>query len=341
MKTKSRLISILMAVAVLIGIGALPSTALAAKKEEVISGTQHYVVSGDHAYVAKDDGLYRCKVDGSEKTKLNSVKAKFPAVIGDSLYFYGGQGNYRNDTLYRSNLDGRNLKSMKKITSGFISQAKYYNGKIYYFTLSGERTYNLQVANLDGNKPKTIMKSTFPQFVIWTVGDNGVFCPDFDGIVKTDVNGKAKKTYAISTNITAFATAGDYMYYGDSIGIYKMSIKTGKTEKLTSNELTVTEPRGNGGSATYVYNYEPKLFQIVGNQLIYSAKNPYRNGELSNSIYRMNLDGTGKTELYRDTGIRNFQANGNFVYIQSYTGFEKDKFVRIGLDGSQKQVLNW
>ena len=229
-------------------------------------------------FVNAGDGMvYRMREDGTELKKLTAVTASYLLVKGDFLYYL----NSTDYTLYSMELNGTNVK---QLSDEKMLQLAATDENVYYV---GASDYCLYKTDFNFAKPQKITES--PSLYLNVTDENLLYCTESDnGEIKaviTDINGKNQKD--IAENAVYMNLSGDDVYYTDSStgAIKKYNIKTEETADLKVK-----------GSA----------LNIAGDKAYFA------NVDASGSIYRMNLDGSGKEQVGNEEDIKSIND-----YIES------------------------
>jgi hypothetical protein len=170
--------------------------------------------SFDGGFLQRGKGLYCSNIDGSNKKKIISGNIDNINVVGDYIYFVESEENkeiksgaVRKYSLYRTKLDGTNRTKLVD---------------------------NCYFVNIVGNK---IFYSIFmDDMKYWKSGIDNYPLKEKQGYIYTaNIDGSNSKLL-IEKNVKSYLLKGEFIYYLDEIGIYKVSIKTGESTEFVKRE---------------------------------------------------------------------------------------------------------
>lgn len=313
-------------------------------------------IIGDWIYytnISEFNKLYRIKTDGSQREEFgydtmvnNLLEADYYLVSGDKLTL--------PTTVMGIMSDGTRRDVPVKWINAAPDTSKIgvysYEGTVPNYSGKAKLTLNvvkeLPIGNSGGNLGSygTVAKS----------GD-WIYYSNYQGFYKVKTDG-TMKTKLSNRHAAHINVVGDWIYFKEGInggGMYMYRMKTdGSNEmklSLSYDNIHWLQVVGNwiyyigdgaylgkmrtdgtnrtGISTDYIPPHEGKI--IINGEWIY-----YLNGFDNGCLYKIKLDGTGKTKLDDEMFTNYITASGDWIYYSNYNGFYKMKN-----DGTSKVKL--
>jgi hypothetical protein len=181
---------------------------------------------------------------------------------------------------------------------------------IYYKDI--DKLYKM---NLDGTN-KTLLTSGYVGKAIPTAdyiyyagssgSDSGIFRINHDGTGKTRI---------VSSSITNFTIDNGYIYYANYTGLYKIKTNGLENTQLSSDVIT-------------------RSMNIENGYLYYCINKP---GTYENYIYKIKLDGSGRTKI-NTKSVFNINVKNGWIYYSNEDELEPGLH-RIKVDGTEDQFM--
>ncbi len=280
--------------------------------------------------------LYKIKYDGSEDTKLTDQGVDYISIIGKWIF-------YR-----RNNRDSYYYTSIKK-------------SKLRDIEVRMQRLRNA------GKFNRVISKRSLSRFLV----KDKVFFQGMQGlgggIFEMDLNGKNRNLILTIDEIkNGYNFDNDYMYYVSRYGeggMYKKSLHN-EDEKIKIVDIDHEGEQliphrewiyhTGGLSDRYIYrthktrggidkivNEDITTYNVWGDYIFYSVRESVTDtGESIGKLYRVNLDGSGKTELL-NKHLSKIHVLDGWIY---YDAFDKEtreySIERIKIDGSIREIIH-
>ncbi len=273
---------------------------------------------GSSIFALETNGLSAAVSDNDARlTKVTISNGKYLTVNGDFLFFVNTDmltTTIFGDGIYKAAKDGAGLS--EDVTTLLSGSAKVVDGstdKLYALAADGTylyyfRTSNKHLYRMDGSGNETDLMAGFvppvrnEQITSWyekALADNG-------NIYYINMkDGGSLYRYAIATGqdnrltglpVADFAIHDNYLYYATvryrvNFDLYRMSLVTGEPERLSTEKCM--------------------NFSFVGDKLYYT------NFSGSNTLNRMNLDGTGDEIVFNDKSVNSNATTvvGNLLYF--------------------------
>ncbi len=261
---------------------------------------------------------------------LTTVCAVFamPALAQDSLFWtQTGPGGYMtNGPAYvmKANVDGSGVTQLVSATTRIKSPngLEYGAGDLYWPDQQLGAVYR---AETDGTLA-SLVPNTFDNVYDVSVANNKVYWVNGAGNDLKSVNLDGTGYVEIMTTLNfpvALQATSQHLYWTDF-----------NTKKIRRADL-------NGGNAvdliTVGLDFYPYDFEVTDSYIYYFGKNTSNAG----GIWRANLDGTNRTELYVDNYLKKgMDVTDSFIYWTTYdysSGSGKPAIARIGLNGLGRQ----
>jgi hypothetical protein len=273
-----------------------------------------------------ENGLTKIKYDGTGKKKLSSGIVERLVIDGDWLYFIISE-DVGVDKIRRVKKDGTGNTQLFKndFPNDIFSNLVVANGKLYF-------VYNstLFSSNLDGtNKQMVYILGTQRSFTIY---NNQIYYNTYnpDGYifrVNLDCTGFTRITNVGSYD---FTVDGNWIYYvngSDGDKLYRASI-SGETYELPYAESDFSNTLGIKDQVIEKISDDEAVTPVVKDGWVY-----YLNRVDNYTIYKVRIDGSGRTKLTNSTGAIN-NVIGNWLFFS----YGKVTY-RIKTDGTNLQKM--
>ncbi|MCY6371165.1 DUF5050 domain-containing protein [Clostridium ganghwense] len=174
-------------------------------------------------YLHEEDGkryLYKKKIDGSSKIKLTDDTPFYINVVGDYIYY---NNTSDNNNIYRIKTDGT---GREKISEDEVQEIYVEGNNIYYINLEDWKLYRLSI-----DKKEKVKLSDDTIEVGGIASDEEWIYYTNKGIHKIKKDGSDKTVVAEENSdfISLIGIEGDWIYYLNESGIFK--IKKDKSSK--------------------------------------------------------------------------------------------------------------
>jgi hypothetical protein len=219
--------------------------------------------------------------------------------------------------LYRSNSDGsESMKVSDDKTANFIVSGSW----IYYSEYNGCGIYKIRVDGTNKTKISNctgMLKAVYDNYLyLFYASESDQDISDACGyIYKMNQNGTALEKICTDP-VLGFQVSKSYIFYSnynDNYTLYKINTDGTERTKLTSDSTGDT-------------------FSIAGNMIYYIK---HEDGfEDAGEICKMNLDGTGRTDI-GITGQFHIKVSEGLIYYMSENG----DFFKANLDGTAKTEI--
>lgn len=286
-----------------------------------VTVVQNYNPNGNSingALIAQKDGwfyfadnlsgqLYKMKTDGTEKTKLSDDMATDIHLSSDWIFYIA------NNNIYKIKNDG----SQRTCLSGYRTYTfNMYSDSIFF--VSSDNQYSIYRMKTDGSgliQLNTVGSSNInitSNYIYYKItSDSNIYRMRWDG------SGQSK---IVATPVDCFDVYNGCIYYEGGYfgndGIFKAQIDGSNAQKLCSDS---------------------SMYMNVSNGWIY-----YANGSDADKLYKIRIDGTGKTKLTDDNlycaGYGFINVLDNYVYYKNYS--DNQKLYRVTTDGTDRQLFN-
>ncbi|MBC8537023.1 DUF5050 domain-containing protein [Feifania hominis] len=280
------------------------TSVVAATGNNTVGGGASVVVDGVTYYSSAKNShsIYRLGEDGTSEL-VSSEEAYYLSEYKGQLYFVNASDG---NAIYRINTDGSQLKRVCPDAAGMMQMA---NGTIFYQNKSDNS--NLYSVKADGSDKKLIVTDKVTQF---NVVNGTVFYKNdtaSDALYSVLADGSNKRAL-LEDRASCINYYGDKIYYinlSDGGKIYSVSFDGNVRSPVTTvavSEFNVYDGsiyyRGSsdkgifrtdltGGDTVRLTSDDGGKFSISGEYLYYT------NYSDSSNLYRISLDGTGRTKL--------------------------------------------
>ena len=280
-------------------------------------------------YTDIDSGIWRVRTDGTGKAQVTDDLAFFINVVGDWIYYNGG--NYDDDydsvSLRKIRTDGTEKTVIKEVNGLFTCVVGDW---IYYLDSDEDDIYKVKT---DGTGTKQLTNSG--EVSHFCVEDNYIYYDDYDDddddyffitkIYKMDTDGKS---VSVIDGIifpdddeyffAALIVCDGWIYY-EGVAMESMTTHIGKIRTDGTGAALITTPEDYKGEEYFISAYN-----IDGDWLYFT--NGYE------EIYKIRTNGTGMTKIYGDEDEFVFFVNivGDWIY---YYDVEKEGLYRMDKNG--------
>lgn len=323
--------------------GSAPTLIYDYKVSELINdGTSLYFtrhkLTGSAIYSINVSGNLKTQVtdDSNKVTKITTSNGKYLTKIGDYIYFINTDmvtSTLLGDGVYRALADGSSwvedvasLSSSKVIAfdKDTVFSLASDGTNLYYFRTSTRHLYRYNISNgtetdlMDGFVPpeKVEIVTTYYEKATMHNGEiyfinmqDGGRLYKFDPITNTEyrISGLQVADFAIHNGYIYFAT----VRFMVNFDLYRMSLTYGEPERISTQKCM--------------------------NFSFYNGKIYYTNYSSSNTLNRMNLDGTEDEIIYSDKSV---SAGETFIYDGSVYFVAKDQLYRYNISTSTATLVN-
>ncbi len=201
------------------------------KTELTDKEVQDYLINGSDIYLKLVDGIYKHFASSGELKKIIDCKAQQMLLDGNNMYVIAA--GKTSASIIKYSLSGRKEKELseKYIVAGMLLN----NDNIYFINSKDSKLYVVsksggEIQKVIDNKIAKITDIVFYKDIIYYINkddSNTLYMCN----LKTNVHERVVKK-----NITSIQIDANIIYYtvGDTIGINKFDVVTGKTAQITS-----------------------------------------------------------------------------------------------------------
>lgn len=266
-------------------------------------------------------------------------KSVYPSCNNDSDYFTmtselrgdriveGDNAYYIDDNKNIIKLDTKSF-STSSLTSNKAERITLCDGFIYYIqTINGDANAVYRVKT-DGTEEEKVYDGWSKY--LKSDGDYVYFIDDDDRIVKLTESGIRKiTTGSIATSIYFTEDYVVYKAYKWNSGpnLYRINKDTGENSRIgfdAPSGFTFSEDTG------YLTYYYTPLERVIGDWIYYT------NADEGNSLFKIKVDGTGRTKLIDDDSVIIGIINDWLYY---HNNSDNSKVYRVRIDGAENSVI--